>query len=63
MAVPDYQSLMLPSGKQTVFTNRVGSAVTRMVKAGLIARPRRGVPVITDRGRVVMAEGIERIDI
>jgi restriction system protein len=56
------QELLLPSGKQTVFTNRVGWAVTYMAKAGLIARPRRGVTVITDRGRALLAEGLSRID-
>ncbi len=98
MAVPDYQSLMLPSlrgmadgaehsvaelrdavakdlglsqedllellpsGKQTLFSNRQGWAVTYMAKAGLVARPRRGVVKLTDRGRSVLDEGIDRVD-
>jgi restriction system protein len=52
---------MLPSGKQTLFANRQGWAVTYMAKAGLVARPQRGVVVITDRGRSLLAEGLERI--
>jgi len=54
--------LLLPSGKQGLFANRVAWAVTYMAKAGLIARPRRGVAVITDRGRSLLAEGLDRID-
>jgi len=53
---------LLPSGKQTLYANRQGWAVTYMAKAGLVARPRRGVVVITDRGRSVLAEGLAKID-
>ena len=88
MAVPDYETLMLPvlraladgrtlSARQLrervaedvglseadraetipsgapVFDNRVHWAVTYMVQAGLLARPRRGAVELTDRGREV----------
>jgi restriction system protein len=98
MAIPDYQSLMLPilklasdgnehrisdvvdslgnqlkvtevereellpSGKQPIFNNRVHWAKTYLVQAKLLARTRRAFFKITDRGRSVLAENIERID-
>lgn len=53
---------MLPSGKVTVFGSRVGWALTYMSQAGLATRPKRGVYVITDRGRQVLAAHPERVD-
>jgi restriction system protein len=53
---------MLPSGKATVFGSRVGWALTYMAQAGLAARPKRGVYVITDRGRTVLGEHPTRVD-
>ena len=53
---------MLPSGKATVFGSRVGWALTYMSQAGLIARPKRGVYVITDRGRQILDTHQDRID-
>jgi hypothetical protein len=53
---------MLPSGKATVFGSRVGWALTYMSQAGLAARPKRGVYVITDRGFKVLDEQPDRID-
>ena len=40
---------------QTVINNRVGWAVTYLVQAGAIRRPRRGVAEITDRGRDLLS--------
>lgn len=40
----------------SVLTNRVGWAVTYMVQAGVIRRPKRGFAEITDRGRKLLAE-------
>jgi restriction system protein len=97
MAVPDYQSLMLPvlsaaadgemrigqvvdrladqlglsaeeraellpSGKQTLFANRVHWAKTYLNKAGLIEPTRRGHFKITPRGQKVMASRPQRVD-
>lgn len=97
MAIPDYQSLMLPvlksaangevsyrgtvdllaeqldleeaeltellpSGKETVFHNRVGWAKTYLKKAGLIEYTRRGYFSITPRGSQVLESGINQID-
>ena len=46
---------LLPSGRQRRFDNRVGWAVTYLVKAGLLERPRRGATRITDQGRQLLA--------
>jgi restriction system protein len=53
----------LPSGQQTVIHNRVAWARTYLKKAGLLASPRRGYLVITDRGRSVIREKPKAIDI
>src|SRR5664280_107229 len=46
----DDQQILLPSGKQTTFSNRVAWALTHMAKAGLVERPARGHYTITERG-------------
>lgn len=46
---------MLPSGRAKLFDNRVGWAKTYLANAGLIESPRRGVSVITLRGRQVLS--------
>jgi restriction system protein len=53
---------MLPSGRQTVFKNRVGWAKTYLKKAGLLDSPARANIVITDAGKQVIAENPEKID-
>lgn len=53
---------MLPSGRQTVFKNRVGWAKTYLKKAGLIDSPARATVVITDAGRQVLKENPNKID-
>ncbi len=45
---------LLPSGKQTIFTNRVAWAKSRLKQAGLIDSPRRGLYRLTERGREVL---------
>lgn len=45
----------LPSGLAGTFDNRVGWAATYLYRVGLLARPRRSVYMITDRGREVLA--------
>ena len=54
---------LLPSGQQTIFRNRVAWAKTHFKRAGLIASPQRGVYKITDRGREVLEQKPERIDL
>ncbi|MPZ59302.1 MAG: restriction endonuclease [Rhizobiales bacterium] len=99
MAVPDYQSVMLPllrkvgeadgetyvsalidevgkelelseadvtqlvpSGRQTVFSNRLHWAKTYVQRAGLLESTRHGYFRITERGRQVLAEKPARIN-
>ena len=59
---PDERAELLPSGKQTLFANRVHWAKTYLSKAGLIELTRRGYFRITDRGRQVLASHPPRID-
>jgi len=47
---------LLPSGAQERFLNRVVWARVYMGKAGLLESPKRGVFIITKRGRKVLAE-------
>lgn len=47
---------LLPSGKQTVFANRVHWAKTYLKQAGLVRPTRRAHFVITDRGRSVLED-------
>jgi restriction system protein len=60
---PEERSELLPSGRQAKIANRVHWAVTYLVKAGLLDRPRRGVFGITKLGREVLAKPPARIDI
>lgn len=54
---------LLPSGKQTTFTNRVAWAYSYLKQAGLILSPKRGVYEIAPRGREVVRDKPLRIDI
>lgn len=51
----------LPSGGSR-FDSRIQWALTHLVQAGLLVRPRRGHVQITPRGATVLAEGPARID-
>ncbi|MCS6960526.1 MAG: restriction endonuclease [Pseudanabaenaceae cyanobacterium SKYGB_i_bin29] len=53
---------MLPSGRQTVFANRVGWAATYLKKAGLLEKTRRGYFRITQRGAELLATKPRKID-
>lgn len=57
------RSHLLPSGRQTTFANRVHWAKSYLGKAGLVELTRRAHFRITDRGRNVLKELPERIDI
>jgi restriction system protein len=46
---------MLPSGRQTTFTNRTAWANVFLQRAGLLEKARRGVYRISDEGRRVLA--------
>jgi restriction system protein len=54
---------MLPSGNQTIFSNRLNWARSYLSKAGLIELPRRGYCRATERGRQLLAEGVGEIDV
>lgn len=53
----------LPSGLARTFDNRVGWAATYLYRVGLLARPRRSVYAITERGREVLSANPERVDL
>jgi restriction system protein len=53
----------IPSGRVTMFQNRVGWAATYLYRTGLTERPKRAVYRITDRGRDVLAKNPDRIDL
>lgn len=53
---------MLPSGRQTLLSNRAHWARTYLAKAGLLTSPRRNQHVVTDKGRRVLAANPDRID-
>jgi restriction system protein len=57
------QKELTPSGKQTVIRNRLGWARTYMKKAGLIEHPKRGVFRITARGRQLLSENPDCINV
>lgn len=54
---------VLPSGGQTRFINRVSWAAIYLYKAGLLERVKRGHYKISHRGRKVLKEGPEEINI
>ena len=56
------RQVMLPSGTQALFTNRVAWAVTHMTQAGLLTRPERGRYLLTERGRKVLQNHPDRVD-
>ncbi len=53
---------LLPSGKQTIFRNRVGWARTYMKKAGLLSSPKRAHFKITDKGIELLKENPTEIN-
>lgn len=59
---PEELREMVPSGRQTVFTNRVSWAVIYMERAGLIERVRRAVYRITEEGKRLLSQNPERVD-
>jgi len=54
---------MLPSGTQATFVNRVGWAATYMKKAGLLEATRRGFYRITERGKNLLKEQPNTINV
>ncbi len=58
----DERRQLLPSGKQSTFSNRVHWAKSYLVQARLLKATKRGHFQITDRGRTVLTKGVARID-
>src|SRR5581483_8656585 len=53
----------LPSGVQGTFENRTNWAVFYLTQGGLLERAGRGITRLTPRGKTVLDEGPESIDI
>ena len=62
VSVEDRQ-LMLPSGQQTIFKNRVAWAKVYLKKAGLLQSPKRGTFQITVAGQEVLNEKPAKITV
>ncbi len=60
---PEERSELLPSGKQTIFANRVHWAKTYLKQAGLVRATRRGHFAITDKGKAVLSDKPAKIDL
>jgi restriction system protein len=54
---------LLPSGRQTTFSNRVHWAKTYLKQAGLVEATRRGHFKITQRGQQILDKNVTRIDV
>lgn len=60
---PEERARVLPSGSQTVLSNRMNWARAYLAKAGLLQTTRRGYCRATERGRKLLADGIADIDV
>jgi restriction system protein len=56
------QEELLPSGKQTTYSNRVSWALLHMAKAGLVVHPSRAQYALTETGRDVLTTHPDRVD-
>jgi restriction system protein len=54
---------LLPSGKQTVFQNRVAWAASYLNQSGILTRTGKGAYRITERGSEVLKQAPSRVDI
>jgi restriction system protein len=59
---PEERTELLPSGRQTIFSNRVHWAKTFLAKAHFIEMPQRGYFKITARGQGVLQSPPVQID-
>lgn len=57
------RNALLPSGTQTVFSNRVGWARTHLKEAGALSAPRRGYFQITARGQQLLGDYPTKISV
>lgn len=58
----DERKMLLPSGRQATYTNRIAWAVTHLAQAALLERPARGSTQITARGQQVLRDYPDRVD-
>ncbi len=56
------RKVMLPSGSQPLYYNRLAWTVTHLAQAGLLERPSRGITQITERGLEVLRQHPRRVD-
>lgn len=54
--------MRVPSGRKTIFDDRVGWANTYLKQAGLLNSPKRAIYTLSDRGRKVLRENPTQID-
>jgi restriction system protein len=54
---------LLPSGQQSVFTNRVAWAKAHLKRAGFLESPSRGLYKVTSRGLEALAQNNQRINL
>lgn len=54
---------LLPSGSQAIFDNRIGWSKTHLLKAGLLESPKRSIFRITTRGREVLSQKPDHINV
>ena len=52
----------LPTGAQNAFNNQMGWAITFLLKAGLLTRPRQAIYIISKTGKQVLLEHPVEID-
>lgn len=59
----ELREAFLPSGTQRIFDSRVGWAKTYIAQAGLVESPKRGVVHITNRGKELLLQHPQHIDL
>jgi restriction system protein len=59
---PEELAQRLPSGRQTVFPNRLGWSRSHLKAAGMLEATRRGAYQLSARGRAALAEQVPRVD-
>ena len=60
---PEALHELLPSGKVTKFTNRVGWALVHLQRAGLVEKVQRGIYRLAAAGEQLLAQSPTRIDV
>jgi restriction system protein len=60
---PEEVKVLLPSGNQQIFVNRISWAKSFLKQALLIASPQKGIYQITSRGLEILEKKPERIDV